>query len=102
MMARPNKDEIKGKLNKARGSAKESIGRALGDRDMENKGAEERRSDMPRRAWVRRSARSAMRSRTLESAFGNKEAARLSAGCCVVKTSAHRANSETGTGKPRF
>jgi len=42
-MARPNKDEVKGKLNKAKGSAKESIGRALGDRDMEHKGAEERR-----------------------------------------------------------
>jgi len=43
-MGLPSKDEVKGKLNKAKGAAKESIGRTLGDREMENKGAEERRS----------------------------------------------------------
>src|SRR5215471_21617989 len=41
-MGLPNKDEVKGKLNKAKGAAKESIGRTLGDREMENKGAKER------------------------------------------------------------
>jgi len=41
-MGLPNKDEVKGKLKKAKGAAKESIGRTLGDREMENKGAKER------------------------------------------------------------
>jgi len=43
-MGHLTKDEIKGKVNKAKGAAKESLGRALGNRNMENKGAEERRS----------------------------------------------------------
>src|SRR5262249_24772970 len=44
LMRLPNKDEMKGKLNKAKGAAKESIGRTVGDREMENSGAHERRS----------------------------------------------------------
>ena len=42
-MGLPNKAEIKGKINKAKGTVKESIGHAIGNRSMENHGAAERR-----------------------------------------------------------
>ena len=42
-MGLPNKAEIKGKFNKATGTAKESIGHAVGDRSMEKAGADDRR-----------------------------------------------------------
>jgi uncharacterized protein YjbJ (UPF0337 family) len=37
-MGLPNRDEIKGKFDQAKGQAKESVGRALDDRDLENEG----------------------------------------------------------------
>ena len=42
-MGLPNKAEIKGKVNKARGTVKENVGHAVGNRRMENDGAADRR-----------------------------------------------------------
>jgi uncharacterized protein YjbJ (UPF0337 family) len=42
-MGLPNKAEIRGKINKAKGTAKESLGHAVGNRNMENQGAADRR-----------------------------------------------------------
>lgn len=39
---RPNKDEIRGKIDQVTGTAKEHIGRATGDVDLEDQGAAER------------------------------------------------------------
>ncbi|PYS45629.1 MAG: CsbD family protein [Acidobacteria bacterium] len=38
----PNRDEVKGKFDQAKGTVKENVGRAVDDRDMETKGAAER------------------------------------------------------------
>ena len=35
----PNKTEMRGKINKAKGAVKEKIGHAMGDRNMEHEGA---------------------------------------------------------------
>lgn len=40
----PNKDEVKGKLDQAKGTVKETVGGALGDRDMEAEGQADRAS----------------------------------------------------------
>lgn len=37
-MGLPNKDEVKGKFDQAKGSIKESVGRATNDRDLETEG----------------------------------------------------------------
>jgi uncharacterized protein YjbJ (UPF0337 family) len=37
-MGLPNKDEVKGKFDQAKGSAKETVGRAVNDRDLEQEG----------------------------------------------------------------
>ncbi len=37
-MGLPNKDEIEGKFDQAKGSVKETVGRAVNDRDLENEG----------------------------------------------------------------
>jgi uncharacterized protein YjbJ (UPF0337 family) len=37
-MGLPNRDEIKGKFDQAKGQAKETVGRALDDRELENEG----------------------------------------------------------------
>ena len=42
-MGLPNKAEIKGKINKAKGAVEENIGHALGNRKMEHGGAADRR-----------------------------------------------------------
>ena len=42
-MELPNKAEIKGKIKKAKGTVKENIGHAVGNRSMENDGAADRR-----------------------------------------------------------
>ena len=39
---RPNEDEIRGKIDQATGTAKEHIGRATGDVDLEDEGAGQR------------------------------------------------------------
>ena len=41
-MGMPNRDEMKGKFDQAKGTVKENVGRAVDDRDMETKGASER------------------------------------------------------------
>ena len=37
-MALPNRDELEGKFDQAKGSAKETVGRALDDQDLEHEG----------------------------------------------------------------
>ena len=39
---RPNEDEIRGKVDKAAGTVKEHVGRATGDVNLENEGADQR------------------------------------------------------------
>ena len=41
-MGIPNKDEVKGKIDQAKGSVKEEIGRATGDSQLENEGIADR------------------------------------------------------------
>jgi len=41
-MRRRNDNEIRGKINEAAGSVKENIGRASGDINLENEGADQR------------------------------------------------------------
>jgi uncharacterized protein YjbJ (UPF0337 family) len=41
-MRRPNKDEIRGKLDEAAGTVKEEVGRARGDVDLQNEGSDQR------------------------------------------------------------
>jgi len=41
-MRRPNDDEIRGKIDEAAGTVKENIGRASGDINLENEGADQR------------------------------------------------------------
>ncbi len=43
-MSLPNRDEVDGKLDQAKGAVKENVGRAIGDRDMETEGAVDRAS----------------------------------------------------------
>jgi len=35
----PNKGEMRGKINKAKGAVKQKVGHAVGNREMENEGA---------------------------------------------------------------
>lgn len=41
-MGLPNKDEIKGKFDQAKGTVKEGVGRAVNDEDLETEGAADR------------------------------------------------------------
>ncbi|HEX8706617.1 MAG TPA: CsbD family protein [Pyrinomonadaceae bacterium] len=41
-MGLPNKDEVEGHLDQAKGSIKEHVGRATGDREMEDEGTADR------------------------------------------------------------
>jgi uncharacterized protein YjbJ (UPF0337 family) len=41
-MALPNKDEVEGKFDQAKGAVKENVGRAIGDTDLETEGAADR------------------------------------------------------------
>ncbi|HKR60754.1 MAG TPA: CsbD family protein [Pyrinomonadaceae bacterium] len=41
-MGLPNRDEVEGKLDQAKGSVKENVGRALNDRDLETEGSADR------------------------------------------------------------
>ena len=43
-MGTPNRDEVEGKFDQAKGALKENVGRAVGDRDMEAEGAADRAS----------------------------------------------------------
>ena len=37
-MGLPNRDELEGKFDRAKGATKETVGRALNDRDLEHEG----------------------------------------------------------------
>lgn len=41
-MGLPNRDELEGKLDQAKGTAKETVGRAINDRDLESEGNADR------------------------------------------------------------
>lgn len=41
-MGLPNKDEVEGKFDQAKGTIKENVGRALNDRDLETEGSADR------------------------------------------------------------
>lgn len=41
-MGIPNNDEVEGKFEKAKGSVKENVGRAIGDTEMETEGQADR------------------------------------------------------------
>lgn len=41
-MGLPNKDELEGKFDQAKGKAKETVGRSVDDRHLENEGAADR------------------------------------------------------------
>jgi uncharacterized protein YjbJ (UPF0337 family) len=43
-MSIPNKDEAEGKLDQAKGAVKETVGRAVGDSEMEAEGQADRAS----------------------------------------------------------
>lgn len=43
-MSLPNKDEAQGAFDRAKGAVKENVGRAVGDREMEDEGAADRAS----------------------------------------------------------
>lgn len=41
-MGLPNKDEVKGKFEQAKGAVKENVGRAVGNNDLETEGQADR------------------------------------------------------------
>jgi len=41
-MGLPNRDELEGKFDQAKGKTKETVGRAIDDRDLENEGTADR------------------------------------------------------------
>jgi uncharacterized protein YjbJ (UPF0337 family) len=41
-MGLPNKDEVEGKLDQAKGATKETVGRVINDRDLEAEGSADR------------------------------------------------------------
>ena len=41
-MGLPNKDELEGKLDRAKGSVKEAVGKAVNDQDLEQEGRADR------------------------------------------------------------
>lgn len=41
-MGLPNKDELEGKFDQAKGKAKETVGRAINDQDLEDEGTADR------------------------------------------------------------
>ena len=41
-MGLPNKDEVEGKFDQAKGAIKENVGRAIDDKEMESEGAADR------------------------------------------------------------
>ncbi len=50
-MGLPNKDEVKGKFDQAKGGVKENVGRAINDRDMEHEGKADRASGDVQEGW---------------------------------------------------
>ena len=50
-MGLPNKDEVEGNFDQAKGSVKENVGRAIDDREMENEGAADRAGGKVQEEW---------------------------------------------------
>jgi uncharacterized protein YjbJ (UPF0337 family) len=50
-MGLPNRDELKGKFDRAKGGLKESIGKAADDREMEEEGKADRASGNTQETW---------------------------------------------------
>ncbi len=50
-MGLPNKDEVAGKFDQAKGSIKEGVGRALDDRELEDEGTADRASGNVQEGW---------------------------------------------------
>jgi len=50
-MGLPNKDEVKGKFDQAKGGIKENVGKAINDRDLEDEGKADRASGDVQEGW---------------------------------------------------
>ena len=50
-MGLPNRDEVEGKFDKAKGGIKENVGRAVGDRDLEAEGKADRAGGDLQEGW---------------------------------------------------
>ena len=50
-MGLPNRDEVEGKFDKAKGGIKENVGRAINDRDLEAEGKADRASGNVQEGW---------------------------------------------------
>jgi uncharacterized protein YjbJ (UPF0337 family) len=50
-MSIPNQDEVEGKFEKAKGSIKDTVGGAIGDREMEAEGEAEHADGKARESW---------------------------------------------------
>lgn len=51
IMGLPNRDEVEGKFDRAKGTVKENVGRALNDRDLEGEGAADRAKGNVQEGW---------------------------------------------------
>ena len=50
-MGLPNRDELEGKFDQAKGTVKENVGRALNDRDLETEGSADRAGGNVQEGW---------------------------------------------------
>lgn len=50
-MGLPNRDELEGKFDQAKGGIKENVGRAVNDRELENEGKADRASGNLKEGW---------------------------------------------------
>ncbi len=50
-MGLPNRDEVEGKFDQAKGSVKEGVGRALNDRELEDEGTADRAGGNVQEGW---------------------------------------------------
>ncbi len=50
-MGLPNRDELEGKFDKAKGKIKETVGRATDDRDLEREGSADRTGGEVQEGW---------------------------------------------------
>ena len=50
-MGTPNKDEVEGKWDQAKGAVKENVGRAINDTEMETEGQADRSRGTSGRLW---------------------------------------------------
>lgn len=50
-MGLPNRDELEGKFDQAKGGIKEKVGRAINDRDLEEEGRVDRASGDVQEGW---------------------------------------------------